>query len=275
MIRIADALEQAKSHCDAFDAQLLLAYTLGVDRSYLFTWPERSITSEQADAYAALLTRRANGEPVAYLTGVQAFWSLEFQVNQHTLIPRAETELLVETALAYVNQPDAQVLDLGTGSGAIAIALAHEKPQWQVTAIDKSPEALVVAKENARLNDCTQITFIENDWLSGLTLAPFDCIIANPPYIADNDPHLAADVRAFEPRSALIAADNGLADLETIIQQSKAFLKPGGFLLLEHGFQQASSVQLLLEKQGYQAIESKEDLAGHARMSAGQIPKID
>lgn len=275
MTSIACILKTAQERCEAFDTELLLAHVLGVDRAYLFTWPERSVDGVDEDAFMALIARRAEGEPVAYLTSQQAFWSLDFYVDAHCLIPRPETELLVEEALKRVQKTKARVADLGTGSGAIAISLAHEQPSWEIYAIEQDKAALSIAQKNALRHDCQQIQFIENNWLSGLKLPLLDLIIANPPYIAADDPYLSPSVRAYEPRAALISAETGLADLKIIIQQAKKALTPGGQLLLEHGFEQAEAVCAMLQAAGYQAIESKEDLAGHPRLSTGQIAKID
>ncbi|MCJ8169637.1 peptide chain release factor N(5)-glutamine methyltransferase [Atopomonas sediminilitoris] len=274
MTSIAQALAAVHlpdSDSAALDAELLLAAVLGKTRTYLRTWPEQTLDDAQAAAFAALLARRQQGEPVAYLLGSQGFWSLDLEVAVHTLIPRPDTEVLVETALTLALPSSTQALDLGTGTGAIALALAKERPQWQVLGLDRVPEAVALAARNAQRNGLGNASFRHSDWFSALAPASrFDLIVSNPPYIAESDPHLAlGDVR-FEPRSALVAAADGLADLQHIIKQAPAWLKPGGWLLLEHGWDQAQAVCALLSEQGFTGVRSEMDLGGHARVSLGQ-----
>lgn len=254
------------------DAEVLLAHVLNQTRSYLFTWPEQVLSDSQTETFHRLIAHRLQGRPVAYITGIREFWSLSLKVSSDVLIPRPDTELLVETALKLFPHDQAlQIADLGTGSGAIAIALAHERPHWQITAADKSPAALVIARHNAERHQLANITFIESNWFSTLPAAKFHAIISNPPYIADSDPHLSeGDVR-FEPQAALISSQGGLADLAKLITEAKIHLLPGGRLLLEHGYQQAQAVRNSMEQAGYRDIQHGEDLAGINRITYGRI----
>ena len=206
--------------------------------------------------------------PIAYLLGQQAFWKFNLQVTPDGLIPRPETELLVETVLKLVVTPTAKVVDLGTGSGAIALALAHERPIWQITATDKSANALTIAQNNAKNLAINSITWIESDWFSALKGQQFNLIVSNPPYIAPEDPHLVA--LGYEPRTALIAEKYGIADLETIIQAAPKHLLPQGYLVVEHGYQQAEIVQEMMLAAGFKDIATQLDLANHPRVTWGQ-----
>lgn len=254
------------------DAELLLAAALGKPRSFLHTWPERVVSGEAAERYASYLERRRQGEPVAYILGHQGFWSLDLEVAPHTLIPRPDTELLVETALALVTLPQARVLDLGTGTGAIALALACERLGWQVTGVDRISEAVALAERNRERLGLGNAAFRESHWFSVLGAERYDLIVSNPPYIAAQDPHLAqGDVR-FEPSSALVAGADGLDDIRLIVSQAPAHLNAGGWLLLEHGYDQAAAVRELLAREGFEAVESRRDLGGHERISLGRRP---
>ncbi|MGH8436738.1 MAG: peptide chain release factor N(5)-glutamine methyltransferase [Pseudomonas sp.] len=252
------------------DAELLLAAVLGKSRSYLHTWPDREVPSELAERFSADLQRRRSGEPVAYILGEQGFWSLNLEVAAHTLIPRPDTELLVETALALLPQTPARVLDLGTGTGAIALALAHERPGWNVTGVDRVPEAVSLAERNRARLQLRNAVFRESHWLSALADQRYQLIVSNPPYIAAGDLHLAAGDVRFEPASALVAGADGLDDIREIIQQAPGYLEVGGWLLLEHGFDQATAVRALLMVRGFSAVESRRDLCGHERISLGR-----
>lgn len=259
------------------DAQILLAQVLKVSRAYLYTWPEREMTPAEQAQFLELLARRTAGEPIAYILGQKEFWSLPLQVNAATLIPRPETELLVEQTLACLpaDQP-CRVLDLGTGSGAIALALAASRPHWQLTATDSSAGALAIAKTNAANLKLNNIQFYFGSWFTALpTGCHFDAILSNPPYIALGRPELEEGDLAFEPRSALTAGPEGLDDLKIIIHEAPAYLLPEGWLLLEHGYDQAEAVAGLLKAANFSAIASIEDYAGHPRVSRGQIlPKV-
>lgn len=273
MTTIAEAIRQARfvieSPSAQLDAQVLLAHVLGKDRSYCYTHADALLTGDQLQAFEQLVEKRAQGYPVAQLIGRKSFWASDFLVNEHTLLPRPETELLVEWCLEhYPDNPGLRVLDLGTGSGAIAISLALERPQWQVTAIDQSDEAIEVAKKNAKTLGADNVAFLLSDWFSVFEhdSMPFDLIVSNPPYIDPADPWLQqGDVR-FEPSTALVSADAGFADLTQIIEQARAYLASGGVLLLEHGHQQQAQLIANLLAAGYVDVQGLRDYAGLERM---------
>ena len=269
LLRAADLPDSPTAR---LDVELLLAAALGKSRSYLHTWPEKIVSSEDALTFSGYLQRRRSGEPVAYILGQQGFWKLDLEVAPHTLIPRPETELLVEAALELLPATPAQVLDLGTGSGAIALALASERPAWQVTAVDRVLEAVALAERNRQRLHLTNATVLNSHWFSALQGQRFDLIISNPPYIADNDPHLVAGDVRFEPASALVAGTDGLDDLRVIITQAPQHLEAGGWLMLEHGYDQAQAVRDLLLAQGFVEVHSRMDLGGHQRISLGRLP---
>ncbi|AGI25993.1 N5-glutamine S-adenosyl-L-methionine-dependent methyltransferase [Pseudomonas sp. ATCC 13867] len=251
------------------DAELLLAAALGKSRSFLRTWPERVVSREARDLFDSFLARRQAGEPVAYILGRQGFWSLDLEVAPHTLIPRPDTELLVETALDLLPATPARVLDLGTGTGAIALALACERPGWQVLGVDRVAEAVALAERNRERLDLANAAFRASQWFSELAGERFSLIVSNPPYIPSADPHLAqGDVR-FEPSSALVSGADGLDDIRLIVEQAPAHLENGGWLMLEHGFDQADAVRDLLLTRGFAHVESRRDLGGHQRISLG------
>lgn len=271
---IAEALQQAREQLAGAEAviegQQLLCHVLQCRPAYLMSWPEKPLTESQQDLLAELLKARQAGKPLAYIIGSRGFWDIELQVNPHTLIPRPDTELLVELALNLI-RPGMQVVDLGTGSGAIALALANAKTGAEFIATDVSPQALTTARLNAReLN--LNVHFIQTSWLHGFQAKMFDIVISNPPYITVGDRHLSeGDVR-FEPQSALISGDDGLDDIRQIADQARIHIKPGGWLLLEHGYDQSTKVQALLTSQGYTTVQAHTDLAGHQRAVTAQWP---
>ena len=275
MATIGALLKEARlpdSPSERLDAELLLAAALGKPRSFLRTWPERIVTREAKDLYSTFIERRRDGEPIAYILGHQGFWSLDLEVSPDTLIPRPDTELLVETALALTGAERRRVLDLGTGTGAIALALAHERAQWQVMGVDRVDGAVVLAERNRARLGISNASFQQSHWFAALSAERFDVIVSNPPYIPHNDPHLdEGDVR-YEPASALVAGDDGLDDIRLIVQQAPEHLLSSGWLLLEHGFDQAPAVRSLLTEQGFISVESHRDLGGHERVTLGQRP---
>jgi release factor glutamine methyltransferase len=270
---IADASRRLQPVSDTplLDAQILLANALGRDRGWLYAWPEHCPEPTAVIEFDRRVDARAAGTPIAYLTGSREFWSLSLAVSEATLIPRPETERLVEIALTLDLPGDARVLDLGTGSGAIAVALATERRDWKVTAVDRSQAALAVARTNAQRH-AVEVRFIHSDWFAGLRSDErFDLIVGNPPYIAADDPHLSrGDVR-FEPRSALAAGDDGLTDLRTIIDAAPGYLSPGGWLWLEHGLDQSKAVRSMLHARDFEHVASHTDLADLPRVSGGRI----
>ncbi len=250
------------------DAELLLAHSLEWPRSRLYSQAQSALSPEARAQFLELLAARASGRPVAYLLGRQEFWSLDFELGDDCLVPRPETESLVELALAEPDGPR-RVLDLGTGSGVIAIAIKRERPDWEVSAVDCSPGALRWARHNAARHDA-DVTFLEGRWFEPVSGRRFDLILANPPYIAHGDPHLEA--LRHEPTQALVAGADGLADIRHICEQASAYLSPGGMLALEHGMDQAAAVRELLQAAGLRDIASERDLAGHERISHGRRP---
>ncbi|MFI4962807.1 MAG: peptide chain release factor N(5)-glutamine methyltransferase, partial [Legionellales bacterium] len=232
--------------------------------------PEVLLSQTQLEHYQAFITQRAEGIPLAYLTGTREFWSLSLEVNPHTLIPRHETELLVELALELIpNKPHMQVLDLGTGSGAIALALAKERPHWHIDACDYSADALIMAQINAKNNNLRNLSFYQSDWFNQLKPKGYHALISNPPYLAADDPHLKQGDLPFEPLSALVSGQDGLADLQYLIEEATNWLVPEGLLLLEHGFKQKAHLQAILKRSGYKNIQCWQDLQGHDRVSGG------
>ncbi|QDP73197.1 peptide chain release factor N(5)-glutamine methyltransferase [Legionella israelensis] len=262
---------QAKSSSPRLDAEVLLAHLLKASRSYLYAHKEQILTERQLEQYQALIDKRFEGIPVAYLTGNREFWSFILKVNRYTLIPRPSTEKLVEITLQLLqHQPQAKILDLGTGSGAIAIALAKERPDWQITACDKSEQALEVAQENAQSLAANNIRFYLSNWFTHLPPDHYHAIVSNPPYIAENDPHLKQGDVQFEPAEALVSGKDGLNALKTISQQAYPFLLPKGFLLLEHGYDQKSAITSILKQSGYKKIQCWQDDEGIDRICEGQ-----
>lgn len=278
MIEIKAALQQATTQLERLsnsarlDAEILLAHVLMKTRTYLYTHPDALLTKAQWHTFEKMIGERVKGIPIAYLTGTREFWSLPLKVCEDTLIPRPETELLVELTLTLLaDKPHAQILDLGTGSGAIALAVASEKPDWHIVACDCSEGALQTAEENAARLELTNVSFYHSNWFEKInTNQLFDAILANPPYIAANDPHLSTGDLRFEPHLALVSGDDGLTALKYIIQHSLARLQPGGLLLLEHGFDQKSAVGSMLNDYGYRQVQCWQDWQGNDRVSGGK-----
>lgn len=281
MINIKNALEWALNQLDKqnpdsrLDAELLLCHVLKKNRAHLYAHPKAPIQEQHYQLYQSLISLRAQGQPIAYLTEFREFWSLPLKVNQHTLIPRHETELLVELALKLLpKQQPLNILDLGTGSGAIALALAKERPLWNITACDNSLKALEVAKDNALSLGIINIQWIYSDWFNNLPQQTYHAIVSNPPYIDPSDPHLLeGDVR-FEPINALISGQEGLSDLQYIIEKASHYLYPRGLLLLEHGYDQKIKLSTILNRLGYIKVQCWQDIHGHDRVSGGWCPEL-
>lgn len=273
---ISEALRQAQQRIDAVDARVLLCHVLGRDASYVMAHPEAQLRAETRAAYDALVERRSAGEPVAYITGEREFYGRAFKITPAVLIPRPETELLVDAALERIPaRAPARVLDLGTGSGCIAIAIASERPHSKVIAVDQSLEALAVARRNAVALNVGNIAFVQSDWFAGLRKERFDVIVANPPYVATGDPHLEqGDVR-FEPRTALESGADGLDAIRAIVKGSRDYLAAGGWLLFEHGHEHAAKVRALLREATFRDVVSGHDLAGIERVTGGRLTLVD
>jgi release factor glutamine methyltransferase len=257
---------------ERLDAELLLLHVVKKPRSWLFTHADDVPDMDVQTDYARVLDRRANGEPVAYITGHGGFWSLDLEVTPATLIPRPETELLVELALQRLPDDDAcSVADLGTGSGAIALAIARERPHAQVVATDASADALAVARRNAQRHAINNIAFVHGDWLAPLAGRQFELIVSNPPYIETADPHLGQGDLRFEPIGALASGLDGLDDIRRIVRDAPARLHPGGWLLFEHGWNQGEASRALLQEAGYAEVFTAQDLERRDRVSGGRF----
>lgn len=271
LARAKQQLIESGSDSPSLDAALLLCHVLQQPRSYLLTWPDKELDEPIVNAFDALLTRRSMGEPIAYIIGEREFWSLPLKVSPTTLIPRPDTERLVELALekALINQ--APILDLGTGTGAIVLALASELPNHQLVGVDLRSEAVELAQTNRQRLAIDNVTFLQGSWFQPINDGmKFAVIVSNPPYIDEHDPHLVeGDVR-FEPRSALVAADNGLADIKSITATARDYLIEDGWLLFEHGYQQGADVRAIFQQFGYQHILTEVDYAGNDRVTLGQ-----
>ncbi len=276
-MNIKQALQQASqnlaesSPSAKIDAQVLLAHTLQCNTAHLLAWPEKKLNEEQIANYQQLIQQRQQGLPVAYLTGLREFWSLNFSVNNSTLIPRPETETLIEFILEkFSGRESIKLLDMGTGTGAIAITIATEKPGWNIFASELSADALKLARHNSNSHQTNNISFVQSNWFTNIKHSDFDIIVSNPPYIANDDPHLlAGDVR-FEPQSALSAGATGMDDIEHLCRHAKKHLKNNAWLIIEHGYNQKQLVANCFAKNGFTQIEQKQDLSGHIRMTAGK-----
>ncbi len=271
-ITIEQVLNWSCQLIDRVDARVLLQYILHVNHAYLLTHPEEVLVEERSEAFNKLVMQRVQGMPIAYLTGECAFYDLTFKVSPAVLIPRPETELLIELALARIpSDRSYQILDLGTGSGAIAITLAKHCPQAEVVAVDLSADAVSIASMNTKNLGVDNVCFVRGNWFDGLVGKKFDMIVSNPPYVAEGDPHLKQGDLRFEPQMALTASDNGLASLSKITAHAPAYLVAGGWLLLEHGYDQAAVCRQLLANTDFSNISSYTDLAGIMRVSGGQF----
>ncbi len=264
------ALAEIPESTPRLEAELLLARATGWSRATLMAWPERALHPTAASAFDALLARRLSGEPIAYIRGQQAFWTLDLKVSPATLIPRPETELVVETALERLTASASLLIaDLGTGSGAIAAALASECPNWRLIATDRSTAALSIAVENFRALGLEQIAPLRCDWLGAFADNSLDAIVSNPPYVAERDPHLDRGDLRFEPVSALASGRDGLDALRAIAQDANRCLRPGGLLIVEHGFDQGAAVRALFGAHGLRDARTRSDLAGQDRVTLG------
>ena len=277
MTDIATLLNQAVAATGAglqrIDAEFLMAHCLGKPRAWLYAHADQALDGKQIAHYADLVGRRQSGEPVAYITGRRGFWSFDLRVSPDTLIPRPETELLVEMALEYLPASRPQmVLDLGTGSGAIALALAKERPLARIIAVDASPASLSVAEANAVELKLANILFQHGDWFAGLANQRFDVIVSNPPYIEADDAHLVQGDLRFEPRSALAAGDDGLSDIRVIVHGAPGHLNPQGWLMVEHGWRQGAVIRQLFAEAGFVAVETEQDLEQRERVTLGRLP---
>lgn len=270
-MRIEQALAKATelpSESARADVEYILCEVLGKDRTYLRTWPDRELSPDQRSHFLELFNQRLEGRPVAHITGSRGFWNFDLEVNPSTLIPRSDTEVLVETALELVDSLDARVVDLGTGTGAIALALALEHPNWRVEACDRILEAVLLARKNAVRLGAANMTVFEGSWFDPLS-GRYQLIVSNPPYIDPVDPHLNQGDLVYEPSSALVADERGLADLHYIIDNAPNYLAEGGWLLMEHGYDQAEAVAKRLAERGFSNLVMREDFGGNPRVSGG------
>lgn len=277
MTTIADLLtfgqEQLNKPEAKMESQLLLAYVLQCERAVFYTWPEKEVSNSEEVAFKALIEKRLQGEPIAYLLEEREFWSLPFKVSSDTLIPRHETEILVEKLLSILPPTQQWILELGTGCGAVACALAHERPAWQIVATDISLPAVEIAQENAKRLALTNIQFSCGKWFEGLAKAKqFSAIVSNPPYIQEADPHLEEDSLPYEPFIALVGGETGFESYITILADAADYLKPQGFIIFEHGYNQAEGLQHLLQNAGFTRITTFQDYRGLPRVTMGYLP---
>ena len=275
-MNVQQALDFARSEIAndqaQIDARYLVSHVLQKNFSWLRTWPEQPLSDEQQKILSAMVSRRKNGEPIAYITGEKEFWTLRLETNSSTLIPRPETELLVEKAVEFLSgYKNARVLDLGTGTGAIALAIASERKYDQVFGSDFQPGAVELAQRNARLNNLKNVTILQSDWYSNIEKLEYELIVSNPPYVASGDPHLHQGDLIFEPDSALVSDGEGLSDIKVIISQASDYLVSGGKLMIEHGFEQGEEVRHLFKIFGFDNIETFCDLSGLDRITMGSM----
>jgi release factor glutamine methyltransferase len=271
LLKHSDQL-QSTSDSPQLDCELLLCYVLDVDRTWLRTWPEKEVSKSLEAKFCALLEQRVQGQPIAYLVGSRGFWSMDLQVSEDTLIPRPETELLVELALGLKLPQNSHGLDLGTGTGAVVLALATERADMNFTAVDSQMGAVSLANKNCQNLGLANVAIFQSDWFNSVQLTDnyFDLIVSNPPYISANDPHLQqGDVR-YEPNTALVSGVDGLDDLKKIIARSPCYLKPDGWLLLEHGFDQGPAIVRLMNNAGFQKVVTHKDYNQVDRVTLGQ-----
>jgi len=271
LLQLSSQLESI-SDSPQLDCELLLCHTLKVDRTWLRTWPDKQVPADQQGMFKVLLDKRCQGQPIAYLIGSRGFWSMDLTVSSDTLIPRPETELLVEIALSLNLPSPSSVLDLGTGTGAIALALASERAEMQLIAVDAQLGAVELAKNNCQQQQLTNVVIFQSDWFEGLETRgdKFNLIVSNPPYIAHDDPHLSlGDVR-FEPASALVSGIDGLDDIKKIVSQSPVHLKANGWLLLEHGYNQGQAVRDLMISAGFSEVDTQQDYNCLDRVTMGR-----
>ena len=264
---LLQAAADLPSDCPRRDAEILLCHCLDKERAWVYTWPEASVEPPIERRYLELLALRRQGRPIAHLTGQREFWSLQLEVNQHTLIPRTETEALVEWALELPLPERTSVLDLGTGCGAIALALASERKLWAVSGLDASEQALTVARKNGAKLGLARVGFLHSNWYSAVASSRYHLLVSNPPYIAQNDAHLAMGDLPHEPQMALVSPDRGVADLANLIDGAPTHLQRDGWLLLEHGYDQGGAVRRLLQDRGFVSVQTRHDLAGHERVT--------
>lgn len=270
---LAEGIQTLESCSDSatLDAEVLLCSVLNKNRSFLRAWPEQPLAAEHSRRFLELIAERKQGKPIAYITGIREFWSRDFYVNADVLIPRPETELLIELSLTLIaHNQSVKIIDLGTGSGILAITLALECPQAQITAVDASPAALKIAQQNADKHLANTIQFYQSDWFANIPEDKFDLVISNPPYIAENDRHLQEGDLKFEPQGALISMQEGLKDIRMIADTARNYLKTDGYLLIEHGYNQQQPVQALFEQFDYVKIQSHTDLSERPRVTSGQ-----
>ncbi len=267
----AFSLLQSVNESPLLDAEVLLCKVLGKDRSYLRAWPDGELSPEQNQAYQVLVNARRQGKPIAYITGTREFWSRDFLVSPDVLIPRPDTELLIELSLVLIptNQP-CRIIDLGTGSGIIAITLAAERPDAQVIATDISPAAIQIAKTNAAKHNVGHIEFYQSNWFDSIPAGKFDLIVSNPPYLAEDDEHLQQGDLRFEPKTALIANEEGLVDIRIIAETAITKLESGGYVIVEHGYDQGLTIRKMFISLGYNNVQTHEDLARLPRVTVGQ-----